>query len=59
MPNEELHKLYSSSYIIMTIMMRWEEHVARMEEIRDEYKILVGNTEIKIPPGRPRRKWED
>jgi hypothetical protein len=28
-----------------------------MGEIRNAYKILVGKSERKIPPGRPR--WED
>jgi hypothetical protein len=28
-------------------------------EIRNEYKILVGEPEVKRPLGRPTRKWED
>jgi hypothetical protein len=42
--NEELCNLYSSPNIIRTIKsrnMRWAEHIARMEEKRNAYKILV------------------
>ena len=34
-------------------------HVARMEEGRNAFKILKGNTTGNIPLGRPRRTWED
>jgi hypothetical protein len=30
-----------------------------MGEMINAYKILVGNSEGKIPLGRPRRRWED
>jgi hypothetical protein len=43
--NEELHNLYSSSNIIRQIKsrrMRWAEHVARMVEERNVYRVLVG-----------------
>jgi hypothetical protein len=30
-----------------------------MGEMRNEHKILVGKSEEKIAPGRPRRRWED
>jgi hypothetical protein len=33
--------------------------VARMEEDRKLYKVLVGKPEGKRPLGRPRRRWED
>jgi hypothetical protein len=39
--------------------MRWEGHVARMEEGRGVYRILVGRPECRRPPGRPRRRYED
>jgi hypothetical protein len=39
--------------------MIWAEHVARMGEKRNAYRILVGNPEGKRPLGRSRRKWED
>jgi hypothetical protein len=50
--NEGLHNLYSSLSIIRMIKsrrMRWAGHVARMGELRNAYRILVGN-----PEGRPR-----
>jgi len=37
--------------------MRWAGHVARMGEMRNAYKILVGKPEGKRPLGRPKRKW--
>jgi hypothetical protein len=30
-----------------------------MEEMRNAYKLFVGNPEGKIPPGRPRGRWEE
>jgi hypothetical protein len=60
--NEELHNLYSSPDIIRQIKsrrMRCAGHVARMEEKRKVYKVLVGKSEGKRPLGRSRRRWED
>jgi hypothetical protein len=37
--------------------MRWAEHVARMGEKRNVYRLLVGKSEGKRPLGRPRRRW--
>jgi len=34
-------------------------HVARTEEGRSVYKVLVGTPEEKRPLGRLRRRWED
>jgi hypothetical protein len=39
--------------------MRWIEHVARIGEKRDGYRILVGKPERKRPQGRPRPRWVD
>jgi hypothetical protein len=36
--------------------MRWAGHIASME-MRNEYKILVGNPEWKRPLGRPWHRW--
>jgi hypothetical protein len=33
--------------------------IARMGEIRNAYRILVGKPEGKRPLGRPRRRWVD
>jgi hypothetical protein len=53
--NEELHDLYSLPSIIRIIKsrrMRWADHVARMEEKRNAYRLLVGKPEGKRPLGR-------
>jgi hypothetical protein len=34
-------------------------HVARIEEGRGIYRVLVGRPEGKRPLERPRRKWDD
>jgi len=39
--------------------MRWEGHIARLEKIRNAYKILVGKPEGKRSLGRPGRRWVD
>jgi len=60
--NEELNDLYSSHNIVRVIksrIMRWAEHVARMEERRVVCSVLLGKPEGKRPLGRPRRRWED
>jgi hypothetical protein len=38
---------------------RWAGHVARMEEVKGAYRILVGRREGRRPLGRPRHRWED
>jgi hypothetical protein len=58
----KLYNLYSSPDIIRHIKsrrMRWAGHVARREEERNVYRVLVGKPEEKRPLGRPRRKWEN
>jgi hypothetical protein len=52
--DEELHNLHSLPSIIRIITsrkMRWAGHVARVEEKRNAYRILVGK-----PEGRTTRK---
>jgi hypothetical protein len=56
--NEELHDLYSSPIIIRITKsrrMRWAGHVARMEEKRNAYRLMVG----KRPLERPRCRCVD
>jgi len=58
--NEELNDLYSSPNIVQVIKsrrMRWARHVARMDEEREVYRVLVGKPEGRRPLGRPRRRW--
>jgi hypothetical protein len=60
--NEEIHNLYSSPDFIRQIKsrrMRWAQHVARMGEERNLYRVWMGKPEEKRPLGRPRRRWED
>ena len=45
--------------MIKSIRMRWAGHVARIDEMRDVYRVLVGKPEGKRPLARPRRRWED
>ena len=39
--------------------LRWAGHVARMEQSKNAYRVLVGKPDEKRPLGRPRRRWED
>ena len=60
--NEELNELYCSPNIVRVLKsrrMKWAGHVARMEEGRGVYRVLVGKPEGKRPLGRPRYRWED
>jgi hypothetical protein len=60
--NNDLHNLHSSPSIIIMISlrrMRWVVHVERLWEMRNAYRILVGNPEGKRPLGRHRRRWKD
>jgi hypothetical protein len=45
--------------MIKSRRMRWAGHVARMREMRNAHRILVGKPEGKRPLGRPRRRWVD
>jgi hypothetical protein len=45
--------------VIRRMRMGWVGHVARMEEGRFVYRVLIGRPERKRPLGRPRRRWED
>jgi hypothetical protein len=60
--NEELNDLYCSLNIVRVIKSRrmgWVEHVARMGERRDVYRVLLGKPEGKRPLGGTRLRWED
>ena len=60
--NEELSDLYPSPNIVRVTKsrrMRWAGHVARMEEGRGVYRVLLGKSEGKRSLGRSRCRWED
>jgi hypothetical protein len=60
--NDELHNLYSSPNIVRVIKstrMKWAGHVARMQEGKSVYRVLVARPEGKRPLRKPRRRWED
>ena len=53
---------YCSANIVRVIKsrrLRWAGHVARMEESRSAFKIIISKPSGKRPLGRPRRRWED
>jgi hypothetical protein len=58
---EELHILCSSNIIrhIKSRRMNWAGYVARMEQERNVYRLLMGKPERKIPLAKPRRGWGD
>jgi len=39
--------------------MRWAEHIAHVENIRNAYKILIRQPEEKRSLGRRRYRWKD
>ena len=45
--------------VIKSRRLRFAGHVARMEEGRSAFKILIGKLTGRRPLGRPRRRWED
>ena len=58
--NEELLSLYRSPNMVGVIRrLKWASHVARMEEGRSAFNILIGTVAGKRPLGRLRRRWED
>ena len=60
--NAERHAFYSSPNIIRNLnsrQLRCAGHVARMEQSRNAYRVLVGKPEGKRPLGWPRHRWED
>ena len=60
--NEKLNDLYCLPNIVRVIKtrtMKWDVHVARMEDRRGVYRVLVGKPEGKRLLERPRRSWKD
>jgi hypothetical protein len=57
--NEELNDLYCSPNIVWVMKLRrirWAGHVARMRDMIDIYRVVVGKPEGKSALGRPRRR---
>ena len=53
--------MYRSPNIVRVIKsrrLRWEGHIARMEEVRATFNILTGKLTGNRPLGRPRCRWE-
>jgi hypothetical protein len=67
---KSFHNLYVSQIIVIIIIiiiiiiiksrsLRWAGHVARREEMRNAYRILIGRTERRRQLLTPRHIWED
>jgi hypothetical protein len=59
---EELHNFYTSldiNKIVKPRWMRWSACVAHTGQKRKACRILVGKSEGKRPPSRPRHRWDD
>jgi hypothetical protein len=57
--NEELSDLYCSPTIVWVTKLRrirWAGHVARMRDMRDIYRVVVGKPQGKSALGRPMRR---
>ena len=62
MHSEKPHDMCTSPNIFRVITsrrMRLAGHVARMEERRGIYTVLVAKLEVKRPLGRSKHRWED
>ena len=54
-----LCSLHLTQLRILSRQLSWAGHVARMEQSRNAYRVLVGKREEKRPLGRLRHRWED
>jgi hypothetical protein len=60
--NEKQSDRYALPNIVRVVKsrrMRWTGHMARMGEDRVVHRVLVGKSEGKRPPKKPRRRWEN
>ena len=59
--NKILRKIFGANIIrsLKLRRLRWAGHVARMDQSRNAYRVLVGKHEGKRPLGRLRRRWEE
>jgi hypothetical protein len=51
--------LLNALLAMVEAILNWTGHVARMEEKRNVYRLLVGKSEGERPLARPRRTWTD
>jgi len=59
--NEEFYILYGSPnfiWVIKSRRMRWAKRLARMEDKRGAYRVLVGRPDGKRPLEIPRYRWK-
>lgn len=59
--HEELCNLYMSLNVVKTAVCRrlqWTEHVARLRDIQNTCRMLMGNPLGERPFGRPKNRWE-
>ena len=56
--NEELHSPYRSPNIVR-LRLRWTSHLARMEDSRSAFKVLIVKPIGKRFLRRSRHRWED
>jgi hypothetical protein len=45
--------------VVKARRVRWTGNVARIGEIRNEYKVLIAKPEGKRPLARPQCRWKD
>ena len=60
--NEQPNILHCSptvTWVMKSRRLGWAGHVARIEDRRVTYRVLVGKPAGKRPLGIPRRIWED
>jgi hypothetical protein len=58
---EHYGDVYNSTNTVRVIKLRrlrWTGHVAHVGEMKNAYKILVGEPQGKISLAKPRRRWE-
>ena len=54
-----MHRSINIVRVIKYRRLRWAGHVARMEKVRNAFKMFIGKPTGKRPLGRPKRRWED
>ena len=54
-----MYRSHNIARLIKFKRLRWAGHIARMEEGRNAFIILIGSPIGKRPLGRPSYRWED